>query len=64
MADPEEALSMSEAGALLGRSAEEVEHLIEEGELRFMPTVDIDWIRVPRSAIDEFLQHHPDGRGD
>ena len=38
--------------------------LIEEGELRFAPTRDVNFIRVPRSAIDEFLELHPSGRID
>jgi len=52
-------LSLSEAASLLGRSATEVLELIEDGELRFAPTRDIRSIRVPESAIEEFLEHHP-----
>jgi excisionase family DNA binding protein len=56
---PEPSLSLSEAGARLGRSATEVLELIEDGELGFAPTRDIRSIRVPESAIGEFLEHHP-----
>lgn len=53
--EPESTLSLSEVAARLRRTPHQVLELIEGGELRFAPTGDIDAIRVPESALAEFL---------
>lgn len=54
----EPSLSLSQASERLNRTLDEVSDLIEDGDLRFEPTTDIHSIRVPVSAITEFLAHH------
>ncbi|MGZ4681886.1 MAG: helix-turn-helix domain-containing protein [Acidimicrobiales bacterium] len=54
---PERTLSVAEAADRLGRTAQEVSDLIEEGDLRFAPALDVASIRVPESAIAEYLAH-------
>lgn len=56
--DPDSSLSLSEVATRLRVTVEHVIDLIEEGQLRFAPTADIDDIRVPESALAEFLHHH------
>jgi hypothetical protein len=62
---PEVTMSVSDVAERLRRTPGQILDLIEEGQLRFAPTTDIDDIRVPESALAEFLAHHREaGRTD
>lgn len=51
--DHEVTLTVDEVAARLRSTPSRIRDLIEEGELRFAPTTDINDIRVPESALAE-----------
>jgi excisionase family DNA binding protein len=55
--DLEPSLSLDEVAARLRSTRRRIRALIEDGDLRFVPTTDIDDIRVPASALDELREH-------
>ena len=59
--DPDPILSVTEVAERLRRTSGQVLDLIEQGELRYAPTTDRATIRIPESAVVEFLTHHEGG---
>jgi excisionase family DNA binding protein len=62
--EPEASMSVTEVAERLRRTPGQVLDLIEDGELRFAPTTDVNAIRVPASALVEYLSHCESSRID
>jgi excisionase family DNA binding protein len=62
--EPEASMSVTEVAKRLRRTPGQVLDLIDDGELAFAPTTDINAIRVPDSALEEYLSHYESSRID